>query len=125
MVNMMGLEMEKHPHFQFHNHMKKYPAGQFTLKKYTMDILMIGANGFAKVGDPNVDRKAEIKLNLLLIHFNTSFSIPEEFKAICGYKVQRFRFGLGIYSELLVVYNDMIIEDWACDSDYHEQLDRF
>lgn len=45
---------------------------------------MIGANGFAKVGDPDIDRKAEIKLNFLLNQFNISYPVPEEFKEICG-----------------------------------------
>lgn len=90
-----------------------------------MDILMIGANGFAKVVDPDLNCKVEIELKFLLNHFNTSYPIPEEFKEICWYKVQLFHCGSDKFSELVLVYNDMLIKDWACDIDYHEKFDRF
>jgi hypothetical protein len=91
-----------------------------------MDYLVIGSNGFAKAGDPDVDKKEQIELKFLFYYFNAFLPVPEEFKDICRYEIKWFRgCRSDKYSELVLVYNDMLVEDWACDSNYHEQFDRF
>jgi hypothetical protein len=88
-----------------------------------MDYLCIGSNGFAQVGNPEFYQKNEIEMNYLLEYLQTNYPVPEELKSICWYKEKWFRHDFGDYSEMVLVYNNRVLEDWE-ESD-PDKFDRF
>jgi len=77
-----------------------------------MDYLVIGSNGFAQVGSPEYLMKNQIEMRVLFEHLTNNFPIPDELSNICKYKVKWFQHDFGSYSEIVLVYNDSILEDW-------------
>lgn len=77
-----------------------------------MDYLCIGSNGFAQVGSPDFFEKNEVEMKFLMEYLIGNHPIPEEFTTICWYKEKWFRHDFGDYSEIVLIYNDRILEDW-------------
>ena len=88
-----------------------------------MDYLVIGSNGFAQVGSPEYLEKNQIEMRVLLKYLTTNFPILEDFAQMCFYKVKWFQHDFGSYSEIVLIYNNNILEDWEYDEP--EIFDRF
>lgn len=77
-----------------------------------MNNLYIGSNGFAQVGDPDFYHKNKVEMRILMEYIERNYPIPEEFSAICQYKVKWFNHDFGAYSEIVLYYNDHLVEQW-------------
>lgn len=77
-----------------------------------MDYLVIGCNGFAQVGQPNFRLKNKAEMSLLMEYLEITYPIPEEFSGMCLYKVKWFQHDFGSYSEVVLMYNDHLVEEW-------------
>jgi hypothetical protein len=88
-----------------------------------MDYLVIGSNGFGQVGDPEFLGKNHVELRILLQYLKDNYPIPDEFSFMCYYKVKWFSHDLGMYSEIVLIYDDYILNQW--DEDDPEKFDRF
>ena len=88
-----------------------------------MDYLVIGSNGFAQVGRPDFYEKNRIEMRVLLEYLQINYPIPEEFWHMCEYLVKWFDHDFGRYSEIVLVYDDYILNQW--DEDDPEKFDRF
>jgi hypothetical protein len=88
-----------------------------------MDYLYIGSNGFAQVGQPDFYMKNKAEMRVLMEYLKTNYPIPEEFSDMCYYKVKWFHHDFGNYSEIVLVYNDRLVEQW--EENEQEKYDRF
>ena len=88
-----------------------------------MDYLVIGSNGFAQVGDPEYFEKNKTEMKVLLEYLQNSHPIPEEFWHMCEYRVKWFTHDFGNYSEIVLIYDNYILNQW--DEDNPEKLNRF
>ena len=88
-----------------------------------MDYLVIGSNGFAQVGTPEYLEKNHVEMRALLEHLTNNFPIPDELSNMCFYKVKWFQHDFGSYSEIVLVYNNNVLEDW--EDEEPERFDRF
>jgi len=88
-----------------------------------MDYLVIGSNGFAQVGRPDFYEKNKIEMRVLLEYLKSNHPIPEEFSHMCEYRVKWFTHDFGNYSEIVLVYNDYILNQW--DENDPEKFNRF
>ena len=77
-----------------------------------MDYLVIGSNGFASVGRPDFYEKNKIEMRVLMEYLKSNYPIPEEFWHMCEYRVKWFTHDFGSYSEIVLVYNDYILNQW-------------
>ncbi len=75
-----------------------------------MDYLYVGSNGFAQVGDPYYFEKNKIEMNYLLKLIREKFPIPDQLKGLCYFKVKAFEHDFGTYHEIVLIYNDLIID---------------
>jgi hypothetical protein len=88
-----------------------------------MDYLVIGSNGFGQVGDPEFLVKNQVEMSVLLQYLKDNYPIPDEFSFMCYYKVKWFNHDFGMYSEIVLIYDDNILYQWE-ESD-PEKFDRF
>jgi len=71
-----------------------------------MDYLVIGSNGFAQVGKSDFLEKNRIEMRVLLEYLENNYPIPEEFRQMCEYRVKWFTHDFGMYSEIVLIYDD-------------------
>lgn len=88
-----------------------------------MDYLVIGSNGFAQVGDPEYFKKNKIEMKVLMDYIENNYPIPEEFWHICDYRVKWFSHDFGRYSEIVLIYDDYILNQY--EEDNPEKFKRF
>jgi len=77
-----------------------------------MDYLVIGSNGFAQVGRPDFYEKNKVEMNILLEYLKNNHPIPEEFWNMCEYRIKWFTHDFGRYSEIVLIYDDYILNQW-------------
>jgi len=77
-----------------------------------MDYLCIGSNGFAQVGRPDFYEKNKVEMRILMEFLQKNYPIPEEFWHMCDYRVKWFTHDFGRYSEIVLVYDDYILNQW-------------
>jgi hypothetical protein len=77
-----------------------------------MDYLCVGSNGFAQVGQPDFRLKNKAEMAVLMEYLETQYPVPEEFSCMCCYRVKWFCHDFGNYSEIVMLYNDLILEVW-------------
>lgn len=83
-----------------------------------MDYLNVGANGFAQVGDPDYYSKNKIEMNYLLELVKSKFPVPEELKRLdCYFTVKSFPHDFGTYHEIVLFYDDTLIDEWEYSED--------
>jgi len=102
-----------------YSHLKKE-----ILKIKAMDYLVIGSNGFAQVGSQDFYKKNRIEMRVLKEYLDKNYPIPEEFKDLCSYRVKWFNHDFGRYSEIVLVFDDYILNRWE-EEDSRDKLDRF
>ena len=88
-----------------------------------MDYLVIGSNGFAQVGDPEYFKKNKIEMKVLMDYLENNYPIPEEFWHLCDYRVKWFSHDFGRYSEIVLIYDDYILNQY--EEDNPEKFKRF
>lgn len=88
-----------------------------------MDYLVIGSNGFASVGRPDFFEKNKTEMRVLLEFLQKNYSIPEEFWNMCDYRVKWFTHDFGNYSEIVLIFNDYILNQW--DENDTDKFNRF
>lgn len=88
-----------------------------------MDYLCVGSNGYAQVGQQNFHMKNKAEMAVLLNFLETNFPIPEEFSGMCCYRVKWFNHDFGSYSEIVLMYNDQLLDKW--ENTDAEKFDRF
>lgn len=88
-----------------------------------MDYLCIGSNGFAQVGRPDFYEKNKVEMRVLLEFLRNNYPIPEEFWYMCEYRVKWFMHDFGSYSEIVLMYDDYIINQW--DENTPDKFNRF
>ena len=88
-----------------------------------MDYLCIGSNGFAQVGRPDFYEKNKIEMRVLLEFLQNNYPIPEEFRHMCEYRVKWFPHDFGRYSEIVLIYDDYILNQW--DENDPDKFNRF
>ena len=88
-----------------------------------MDYLVIGSNGFAQVGDPDYFKKNKIEMKVFMDYIENNYPIPEEFWHICDYRVKWFSHDFGRYSEIVLIYDDYILNQY--EEDNPEKFKRF
>lgn len=76
-----------------------------------MDYICIGANGFAQVGNENYFEKNRVEMKILMETIQREFPIPQRFEHILNYKVKSFPHDFGTYHEIVLIYNDSILDD--------------
>ena len=77
-----------------------------------MDYLTIGSNGFTQVGKPDFHEKNRIEMRVLLEYLENNYPILEEFWQMCDYKIKWFNHDFGMYSEIVLIYNDSLLYLW-------------
>lgn len=77
-----------------------------------MDYLCVGSNGLAQMGQPDFRLKNTAEMAVLMEYLETQHPVPGEFSFMCSYKVKWFRHDFGNYSEIVLYYNDLILEEW-------------
>ena len=99
-------------------------VAEYSHLKFTiMDYLVLGNNGFAKIGNKDYFQKKEIEMDVLLEFLMNNFPIPEEFSDTSNYKIKQFEFEGSIYCEIIFAYDDRIIEKW--NDNKPDKFDRF
>ena len=88
-----------------------------------MDYLNIGSNGFAQVGSQDFFQKNRGEMKVLIEYLNTSHPIPDEFAHMCFYRTKWFSHDFGNYSEIVLMYDDTILNQW--DENEPEKFERF
>ncbi len=88
-----------------------------------MDYLVIGSNGFAQVGDPDYFKKNKIEMKVFMDYIENNYPIPEEFWHLCDYRVKWFSHDFGRYSEIVLIYDDYILNQY--EEDNPEKFNRF
>lgn len=84
-----------------------------------MDYISIGSNGFAQVGDPDYIEKSRVEMEILIETLKRSLPIPEKFENILFYRVKSFPHDFGTYKEVVIKFNDDLINEKA-DSENEE-----
>jgi hypothetical protein len=51
-------------------------------------------------------------MKVLLEYLENNYPIPEEFRHICHYKVKWFNHDFGMYSEIVLIYDDSLLFQW-------------
>jgi hypothetical protein len=77
-----------------------------------MDYLTIGSNGFAQVGRPDFLEKNRIEMRVLMQYLIENYPVPEELAFMCHYKVKWFSHDFGMYSEIVLIYDDSLLYQW-------------
>jgi len=85
-----------------------------------MDYINIGANGFAQVGDDEYYQKNIVEMKILLNYLETKFPVPEKFSSIAFYTQKSFMHDFGSYSEIVLVYNDNVVDALECSVNEEE-----
>lgn len=75
-----------------------------------MDYLSIGSNGFAQVGDQSYYEKMRVEMQVLMESIRRDLPIPEKFATIIQFRVKSFPHDFGTYHEIVIIYNDEIID---------------
>ena len=88
-----------------------------------MDYLVIGSNGFAQVGYPDFYEKNKIEMRVLMEYLQNNHSIPDEFSYMCDYRIKWFTHDFGRYSEIVLIYDDYILNQW--EEDDPDKFNRF
>jgi hypothetical protein len=88
-----------------------------------MDYLVIGSNGFAQVGYPEFYTKNRIEMRVLMEYLQNNYPIPDEFSHMCDYRVKWFTHDFGRYSEIVLIYDDCILNRW--NEDNPDKFNRF
>ena len=88
-----------------------------------MDYLNIGSNGFAQVGSQDFFEKNKVEMGVLIQYMNNSHPIPDELAHICFYRAKWFSHDFGSYSEVVLMYDDRILNQW--DENEPEKFNRF
>jgi hypothetical protein len=88
-----------------------------------MGYLTIGSNGFAEVGWPDFQEKNKVEMRVILQHLVEKYPIPDEFSLMCYYKVKWFSHDFGMYSEIVLIYDDSLLYQW--EEDDPDKFDRF
>ena len=88
-----------------------------------MDYLVIGSNGFAQVGSPDFFQKNNVEMRVLIEYLKNNHPIPEEFWHMCEYRVKWFTHDFGRYSEIVLIYDDRVLNLW--DEHDPEKYNRF
>lgn len=88
-----------------------------------MDYLCLGSNGFAQVGRPDFYEKNKVEMRVLLEFLRNNYPIPEEFWYMCEYRVKWFPHDFGNYSEVVLMYDDYILNQW--DENDPDKFNRF
>jgi hypothetical protein len=86
-----------------------------------MDYLVIGSNGFAQVGDPGYYKKNKVEMSFLLEFIKSKFPLTEEFTVNSYYSIKSFQHDFGTYHELVLWYDENILEEWQNSEDENEQ----
>lgn len=79
-----------------------------------MDYLVIGSIGFAQLGQEDYETKAYVEDTVIreLINIDPNFNIPKEFEFISMLRLKKFTHDFGIYSELVLNYNDVYVSNF-------------
>jgi hypothetical protein len=77
-----------------------------------MDYLYIGSNGFAQIGQFDFYQKNKVEMAVLMDYLENNHPIPDEFSMMCRYKVKWFQHDFGDYSEIVLIYNDGLLDRW-------------
>lgn len=85
-----------------------------------MDYINIGANGFAHVDDDEYYQKKIVEMKILLNYLKTKFPVPEKFSSFAFYTRKSFMHEFGSYSEIVLVYNDNIVDALECSVNEEE-----
>jgi hypothetical protein len=93
------------------------------LKIMIMDYLTIGSNGFAQVGRQDFLEKNKIEMRVLIQYIAKNYPVPDEFAFMCHYKVKWFTHDFGMYSEIVLIYDDSLLCQW--EEKDPEKFDRF
>ena len=88
-----------------------------------MDFINIGSIGFAQVGseDYYTTRRIERDVIYEFIQNDKRFKIPEQFSGMCHLAIKSFDHDFGSYDELVLKYNENILEQWAYDEDENDE----
>ena len=62
-------------------------------------------------------------MRVLLEYLENNYTIPEEFRHMCEYRVKWFIHDFGRYSEIVLIYDDHIFDQW--DEDNPDKFNRF
>jgi hypothetical protein len=81
-----------------------------------MDYLNIGSNGFAQLGDIDYHAKNRVEMNYLMELIMNKFPVPEKIQGLCRFAVKAFNHDFGTYHEIVIHYNDELIDD-DCDEE--------
>ena len=85
-----------------------------------MDIVNIGAIGFAQLGSSDYYDKRQIEKKVILNyveHQTEMFKIPDEFDGVCFFAIHKFPYEDSSYDELVLKYDDRIIDEWEEEHD--------
>lgn len=88
-----------------------------------MDYLVIESNGFTEVGRPDFYEKNKLEMRVLIEFLQNNCPIPKEFWHMCEYRIKWFTLDFGRYSEIVLVYDDYILNQW--DENDPEKFNRF
>ena len=90
-----------------------------------MDYINIGAIGFAQFGSDDYFNKRQIEKEIMLEFMETDvFKIPEKFQGICHFDIKKFPYETGSYEEVVLHYNDGILDEWTEDyQNAYDELD--
>jgi hypothetical protein len=91
------------------------------------DCINIGSNGFAQLGDPLYREKNAVEMKVLMDHLETWRPVPSCFQDMARFKVMGFEHDFGRYHEIVIRYNQRILQDWedSDDEDKNELHDKF
>lgn len=84
-----------------------------------MDFINIGAIGFAQFGSEDYFNKRQVEKEVMLQFMETDvFKIPEKLQGVCHFGIKKFPYECGSYEEVVLHYNDNIIDKW--NDEYQE-----
>jgi len=75
------------------------------------------------VEEPDFHRKNKAEMAVLLEYLETQHPIPDEFSDMCQFKVKWFRHDFGNYPEIVLLFNDQLLDRWQ--NTENEKYDRF
>jgi len=78
-------------------------------RKFIMDYLNVGSNGFAQVGDQDYFAKSKVEMKYLLELIRDKFPIPEKLGSLCFFGIKYFPHDFGTYMEIVLHYDDIEI----------------
>jgi hypothetical protein len=84
------------------------------------DFVNIGAIGFAQLGSEDYYAKRLIEKSVLLKYIENQteiFNIPDEFKGMCFFCSKRFPYENSSYDEIVLSYDDSVVDDWETEHD--------